>query len=110
LFEGFINNNKNIKFINKNFSMHLQDVRDELVSRVGRFKNRPLKSIISVGNFLFLKEDFMKFCDFKIKNINNPFESFEILIIYLFLKNNSTIVFNTNFFHYQKVTTCQDGE
>ena len=69
LFEGFINNNKNIKFINKNFSMHLQDVRDELVSRVGRFKNRPLKSIISVGNFLFLKEDFMKFCDFKIKTI-----------------------------------------
>ena len=108
LFEGFINNNKNIKFINKNFSMHLQDVRDELVSRVGRFKNRPLKSIISVGNFLFLKEDFMKFCDFKIKNINNPFESFEILIIYLFLKNNSTIVFNTNFFHYQKITSLKN--
>ena len=92
--------------------MDIHSVVQEITSRVGRFKTRSLKSIIGNGNFIFFKESFLDYCKEDFSSKKNNFDSFEIFLVYLFFKNKSKIVFNKNFFHYQKLNNInlQDKE
>ena len=110
--ESILVPNKNIKFLDQNLIMDIHSVVQEITSRVGRFKTRSLKSIIGNGNFIFFKESFLDYCKEDFSSKKNNFDSFEIFLVYLFLKNKSKIVFNKNFFHYQKLNNInlQDKE
>ena len=111
-FESILDPNKNIKFLDRNLIMDIHSVVQEITSRVGRFKTRSLKSIIGNGNFIFFKESFLNYCKEEFSSKKNSFDSYEIFLVYLFLKNNSKIVFNKNISHYQKLNNInlQDEE
>ncbi len=94
---------KIIKFLNQNLHMNTDSVVHEITSRVGEFKKRPLKTILGNGNFLFFKDSFLKYCHKEISSNNNKYESYELFIIFLFLKNKFNIVFDKNFFHHQNL-------
>ena len=53
MYEDFLNENWNNKKLN------LPDVKKELISDLGTFKDRTLKSILNIGNPLFLKKDYV---------------------------------------------------
>lgn len=92
-----------VLFTKNNKKLNLSDVKKELISDLGTFKDRTLKSILNIGNPLFLKKDYIKFCNEGLDLSIDISAGDAIALSYFYLKNNGKIVFNRNLSHFHRM-------
>ena len=93
-----------VLFTKSNQSLDILDVVNELNSdQSKKFKDRTLKSILNIGNPMFLKTDYLKFTeDSKTESLDN-LVACSIALSYFYLKSGGKIVFNNNINHYHRM-------
>lgn len=95
--------NNDVLFTKKNKFMSIYDVKKELNSDLNSFKDRTLKSILNIGNPIFLKKDYIDFCKEGLDLQIDISAGDAIALSYFYLKNNGKIVFNKNLSHFHRM-------
>ena len=95
--------NNDVLFTKDNKFMSIFDVRKELNSNTNSFKDRTLKSILNIGNPLFLKKDYLDFCKEGLDSQIDISAGDAMALSYFYLKNNGKIVFNKNVTHFHRM-------
>ena len=102
--ENFLFFRKNdVLFTKNNVSFKLYDVQKELKTNKNFFKDRTLKSILNIGNPIFLKSDYVKFTKDTSKENVKTLAACSIALSYCYLSNNGKIIFNRNFSHFHRL-------
>lgn len=92
-----------VLFTKKNKKLNLFDVKKELISDNSSFKDRTLKSILNIGNPLFLKKDYIEYCREGLDLAIDISAGDAIALSYFYLKNNGNITFNKNMSHFHRM-------
>ena len=93
-----------VLFTKKNQTLSINDVNVELkVDNNKKFKDRTLKSILNIGNPLFLKSDYIKYTKNGFKEDTDKLVACSIALSYFYLINGGKIVFNRNINHYHRM-------
>lgn len=93
-----------VLFTKSNQTLDIVDVNNVLKDDLSKkFKDRTLKSILNIGNPMFLKTDYMKFTeDSKDESLDN-LVACSIALSYFYLKSGGKIVFNKNINHFHRM-------
>ena len=93
-----------VLFTKKNQTLTLNDVNIELADdKSKKFKDRTLKSILNIGNPIFLKSDYIKFTNDGKNENTEKLVACSIALSYFYLVNGGKIVFNRNISHYHRM-------
>ncbi len=100
--------NNDVLFTKLNKELDIKNVinelnKEELNKKDSSFKDRTLKSILNIGNPIFLREDYINFCKegFELKVDISAGDA--IALSYFYLKNGGKIIFNKNLMHYHRM-------
>ena len=93
-----------VLFTKSNQTLDIVDVNNVLEDDFSKkFKDRTLKSILNIGNPMFLKTDYMNFTeDSKDESLDN-LVACSIALSYFYLKSGGKIVFNKNINHFHRM-------
>ena len=93
-----------VLFTKKNQTLDLNDVNFELSDdNSKKFKDRTLKSILNIGNPIFLKTDYLRFANDGKNESTEKLVACSIALSYFYLINGGKIVFNKNISHYHRM-------
>lgn len=96
--------NNDVLFTKKNQTLDLNDVNFELSNENSKkFKDRTLKSILNIGNPIFLKSDYIKFTEKASNEQAEKLVACSIALSYFYLINFGKIVFNKNISHFHRM-------
>ena len=92
-----------VLFTKKNISLKLYQVKNELDSENSFFKDRTLKSILNIGNPIFLKSDYINYTKETSKENVDTLAACSIALSYCYLANGGKIIFNKNLSHFHRL-------
>ena len=92
-----------VLFTKKNTSLKLYQVKNELDSENSFFKDRTLKSILNIGNPIFLKSDYINYTKETSKENVDTLAACSIALSYCYLANGGKIIFNRNLSHFHRL-------
>ncbi len=92
-----------VLFTKTNKSLNLYDVKRELNSNTSFFKDRTLKSILNIGNPIFLKKDYLKFTKSAVNEPVDNLAACSIALSFCYLNNGGKIIFNKNLNHFHRL-------
>lgn len=97
-----------VLFTNSDKKLSLYHVKSELIQEENdkkkrSFKDRTLKSILNIGNPIFLKKDYLAFCKEGFNLGIDISAGDAIALSYFYLKNGGKIIFNKNIRHYHRM-------
>tara|TARA_Y100000816_G_scaffold89247_1_gene61540 strand:- start:4002 stop:5615 length:1614 start_codon:yes stop_codon:yes gene_type:complete len=92
-----------VLFTKTNITLNLFDVKRELNSNKSFFKDRTLKSILNIGNPIFLKSDYLKFTKSAVDESVDNLAACSIALSFCYLNNGGKIIFNKNLNHFHRL-------
>ena len=100
--------NNDVLFTKENKVFDIYGIQEELNraeknKKNSSFKDRTLKSILNIGNPIFLKDDYLEFCKEGFELDYDISAGDAIALSYFYLKNKGKIIFNQNLGHFHRM-------